>query len=48
VDTYTGCSIHNPGTDTLTAASSGLTNAVSTSFTITAGTATKLTIPAGG
>jgi len=37
VDTFTGCSINNPGTYTLTAASSGLTNAVTNSFTIQGG-----------
>jgi hypothetical protein len=43
VDAFTGCSISlKTGTYTLTAASSGLTNAVSTSFTITVGSATKL------
>jgi hypothetical protein len=43
IATFTGCSISlKTGTYTLTAASSGLTNAVSTSFTITVGPATKL------
>jgi trimeric autotransporter adhesin len=43
VATFTGCSISlKTGTYTLTAASTGLTNAVSTSFTITVGPATKL------
>jgi signal peptidase I len=39
--TFAGCAINNPGTYTLTASSSGLTSAVSTSFTII-GPATKL------
>jgi hypothetical protein len=42
VATFAGCDINKTGTYTLTAASSGLTNGVSTSFTITAGTASKL------
>jgi hypothetical protein len=42
VATFAGCKIGKSGTYTLTAASSGLTNGVSTSFTITVGTATKL------
>jgi signal peptidase I len=42
VATFAGCSIDKSGTYTLTAASSGLSNGVSTSLTITAGTATKL------
>jgi signal peptidase I len=37
VDSYTGCSINTAGTYTLTAASSGLTNATSSSFTINGG-----------
>jgi len=40
--TFSGCSIDKTGTYTLTAASSGLTNAVSGSFTISTGSATKL------
>ena len=40
--TFAGCNVDKPGTYTLTAASSGLTNAVSTSFTITVGLAAKL------
>jgi hypothetical protein len=40
---FTGCSINKPGTYTLTATSSGLGAGVSTSFTIAAGPATKLT-----
>ncbi|MDI3213055.1 hypothetical protein [Arthrobacter sp. AL12] len=50
VAVYAGCSIDKPGTYTLTATSSGLTSAVSASFTITAGPATKLafsTSPSG-
>ncbi|MDQ1536234.1 MAG: trimeric autotransporter adhesin, partial [Actinomycetota bacterium] len=42
VVTFGGCKIDKAGTYTLTAASAGLTNAVSASLTITAGTATKL------
>jgi signal peptidase I len=42
VAAFAGCSVDKTGTYTLTAASSGLTNAVSTSFTITAGSATRL------
>jgi signal peptidase I len=40
--TFAGCSINKTGTYTLTATAIGLTSAVSTSFTISAGTATKL------
>jgi hypothetical protein len=40
--TFAGCNVDKPGTYTLTAASGGLTSAVSTSFTITVGVATKL------
>ena len=40
--TFAGCNVDKPGTYTLTAASGGLTNAVSTSFTITVGLAAKL------
>ena len=40
--TFAGCSINKTGTYTLTAAASGLTNSVSTSFTITPGAATQL------
>jgi len=42
VATFAGCTIGSPGTYTLTAASSGLTNAVSAGFTIIASPATKL------
>lgn len=35
VATFAGCRINRPGTYTLTATASGLTNAVSTSFAIT-------------
>jgi hypothetical protein len=42
VATFAGCQIGNPGTYTLTAASSGLTNAVSAGFTLVAGSATTL------
>jgi signal peptidase I len=42
VATFAGCGVNKTGTYTLTAASTGLTNAVSTSFTISVGTATKL------
>ena len=42
VATFAGCSVDRPGTYTLTAASPGLTSAVSASFTITVGPATKL------
>jgi hypothetical protein len=37
VDSFTGCSINTAGTYTLTAASSGLTSAISNSFTISGG-----------
>jgi hypothetical protein len=37
VDRFTGCSIDTAGTSTLTAACSGLTNAISSSLTITGG-----------
>ncbi|MBT2531025.1 hypothetical protein J7E83_02580 [Arthrobacter sp. ISL-48] len=40
---FAGCSIDKPGTYTLTATSSGLSTGVSSTFTITAGPATKLT-----
>jgi trimeric autotransporter adhesin len=40
--TFAGCNVDKPGTYTLTAASSGLTNAVSASFTVTVGLAAKL------
>jgi hypothetical protein len=46
VATFAGCGIDRPGTYTLTAASLGLTNAVSSSFTITVGPATKLAFTA--
>ena len=39
---YTACKVDRPGTYTLTATSGSLTSAVSTSFTITVGPATKL------
>jgi hypothetical protein len=42
VATFAGCRIDKNGTYTLTAVSSGLTNAVSASFTISVGPATKL------
>jgi hypothetical protein len=42
VATFAGCNIDKAGTYTLTAASSGLTSATSTSLTITPGAATKL------
>ena len=42
VATFTGCAVDEPGTYTLTAASPGLSNAVSASFTITVGPAAKL------
>jgi signal peptidase I len=42
VSNFAGCKVNKAGTYTLTAASSGLTSAVSTSFTITVGPATKL------
>src|SRR5450631_949258 len=50
VATFAGCSIDKNGTYTLTAAATGLTNAVSNSFTITVGSATRLaftTSPSG-
>jgi signal peptidase I len=42
VATFAGCRVNQVGTYTLTAASSGLTNGVSASFTITVGPASKL------
>lgn len=42
VATFVGCKVDKVGTYTLTAVSSGLTNAVSASFTITVGPAVKL------
>src|SRR5450631_12542 len=42
VATFTGCKIDRTGTYTLTAAAGGLTSALSTSLTITTGTASKL------
>ncbi|WEO75808.1 hypothetical protein BJQ94_10460 [Cryobacterium sp. SO2] len=48
---FTGCSIDKAGTYTLTATSGALASAVSSSFTITAGTAAKLVFiasPSGG
>ena len=40
--TFAGCKVDKPGTYTLTAAGSGLTSAVSASFTVTAGSTSKL------
>jgi hypothetical protein len=51
VDTFAGCRIDKAGTYTLTATGGGYTNAVSNSFTITAGAASQLaftTQPGGG
>lgn len=42
IASFTGCHIDKPGTYTLTATSSGLSTGLSTTFTITAGPATKL------
>jgi hypothetical protein len=42
VASYAGCSVDKAGTYTLTASSPGLTSAVSTTFTVTAGAATRL------
>ncbi len=42
VATFAGCRINRPGTYTLTATASGLTSAVSASFSVTVGSATKL------
>lgn len=42
VSAFSGCSINRPGTYTLTAASSSLTSAISTTITITIGPAAKL------
>jgi len=50
VASFAGCKIDKAGTYTLTATASGLTSAVSASFTISVGTATKLafaTSPSG-